>query len=390
MESEFKCDLEGYLPKYDFKLQNTGLTTEEAQRIFQLTPTPPETQTLNDHIIHAVAEKDWKHFLFFLHGYESRLNRIVKKFRAQNFDYRYNPEHFLDLKLACVERMMEKLPEYDPSKGAEFTTFVFHDIRNAMLEICRRDESWSFKNLSHYKGVRCAAFLNNNFPNAREEFERLHNCSPDTSEKYIREARCLHMRQPLFYENDNGEESELRWPGRYWDFAKIIRDADLQMAVRAAFEKLHPRDQYFLEKRLSICMTCGHVKKEVDALTFVKLGAKYNITTEKGANKAYRKAVARLATQMVEDGALHGVKMKLKSSTKKNKKITTAVFAYQADCDGEWGEIYFDFEKDRQVILWLADWDTVKSNLYARRVIDFVLANGGEAFPKEEVICFDL
>ena len=97
-----------------------------------------------------------------------------------------------------------------------------------------------------------------------------------------------------------------------------------------------------------------------------------------------------MATQMVEDGALHGVKMKLKSSTKKNKKITTAVFAYQADCDGEWGEIYFDFEKDRQVILWLADWDTVKSNLYARRVIDFVLANGGEAFPKEEVICFDL
>ena len=24
MESEFKCDLEGYLPKYDFKLQNTA------------------------------------------------------------------------------------------------------------------------------------------------------------------------------------------------------------------------------------------------------------------------------------------------------------------------------------------------------------------------------
>ena len=29
---------------------------------------------------------------------------------------------------------------------------------------------------------------------------------------------------------------------------------------------------------------------------------------------------------------------------KKNKKIAAAVYLYQADNDGEWGEISFDFE----------------------------------------------
>ena len=64
MDSEFVCNLEGYRPKYSFKVLKGGLTTEEAERIFQLTPAPPRVEKLNDHIIHAVAEKDMKHFFF--------------------------------------------------------------------------------------------------------------------------------------------------------------------------------------------------------------------------------------------------------------------------------------------------------------------------------------
>ena len=152
MDSEFVCNLEGYRPQYSFKVLRCGLTTEEAERIFQLTPAPPRVEKLNDHIIHAVAEKDMKHFFFFLHRYEKRLNRAIRKFRILGSDFRYDPEHFLDLKLACVETMMEKLPDYDPGRGAKFLTYVHHDLRNAMIEICRRDESWSFEKLWQYKG----------------------------------------------------------------------------------------------------------------------------------------------------------------------------------------------------------------------------------------------
>ena len=389
MDSEFVCNLEGYRPQHSFKVLKGGLTTEEAERIFQLTPAPPRVEKLNDHIIHAVEEKDMRHFFFFLHRYEKRLNRAIRKFRILGGDFRYDPEHFLDLKLACVETMMEKLPEYDPDRGAKFLTYVHHDLRNAMIEICRRDESWSFEKLWQYKGVRSAAYVNNNYPDAREEFARRHKCSLKTADLYIRQARTLRNRQPLFYEDDKGTETEERWPSRYWDFARIIYDAEMQMALRSAFEKLSAQDRYFLEKRNGICMTCGHVKKKKECLTYDKLGAKYNITTEEGARLAYQKAVENLALKMMEDGVIRTAKIKLKSKTRQKKKIAAAVYEYQADCDGEWGEIYFDFEKGRQKILWLADWDTTKSRIYAKRVIDFILKQDSEELPKERLIAFE-
>ena len=57
---------------------------------------------------------------------------------------------------------------------------------------------------------------------------------------------------------------------------------------------------------------------------------------------------------------------------KKNKKIAAAVYLYQADNDGEWGEIRFDFENGTTEIVKLADWDTVKSNVFANTAIRYI------------------
>lgn len=387
MDAEFVCNMEGYLPKYTME---RNMTMQDVRRIFQLTPEPPNVEALNEHIINAVKEKDWKHFLFFLHGYEKYLNRRVKRFRTDSCDFRYNPEHFLDLKLAIVEIMVEKLPEYDIGSEAKFTTYVFRHMRDAMLEICNRDESWTVKKLNYYKVLRRAAFISNNYPNAREEFAKLHNCSLEKADQYIREARSLHSRQELAYENDYGEESEIRWPVRHRDFVQILTDAQLRMAAREAFEKLSPRDRYFLEKRNGICMNCGYVKKKKECLTFDQLGAVYNITTADGAEQAYRKAVENLAIQMMKDGSLHTITIKLKHKTKSKKKIAAAVYEYQVDCNGDWGEIYFDFETGCHYIHRLADWDTTKTKPYAKRVIDFVLKQDSENLPQEKLIAVEI
>ena len=45
----------------------------------------------------------------------------------------------------------------------------------------------------------------------------------------------------------------------------------------------------------------------------------------------------------------------------KEQKIAAAVYLYQADNDGEWGELRFDFENGTAEIVKLADWDTTKS-----------------------------
>ena len=57
---------------------------------------------------------------------------------------------------------------------------------------------------------------------------------------------------------------------------------------------------------------------------------------------------------------------------KRNKKIAAAVCLYQADNDGEWGEIRFDFENGTAEIVKLADWDTVESNIFVKTAIWFV------------------
>ena len=41
------------------------------------------------------------------------------------------------------------------------------------------------------------------------------------------------------------------------------------------------------------------------------------------------------------------------------------------------------------MVFWLADWDTTKSRIYAKRVIDFVLKQDSEELPKERLIAFE-
>ena len=63
-------------------------------------------------------------------------------------------------------------------------------------------------------------------------------------------------------------------------------------------------------------------------------------------------------------------------------KNAAAIYRYQADCDGAWGEIHFDFEKKQIRIKRLAEWDTIKSHIYAWKVICFIALN--EGLPKKE------
>ena len=69
---------------------------------------------------------------------------------------------------------------------------------------------------------------------------------------------------------------------------------------------------------------------------------------------------------------LYTVTLKQTDMRKKNKRIAAAVYLYQADSDGEWGELRFDFENGAAEIVRLADWDTVKSNIFAKTTIRFV------------------
>ena len=65
----------------------------------------------------------------------------------------------------------------------------------------------------------------------------------------------------------------------------------------------------------------------------------------------------------------HMLRLKRKSQTKRKMKIAAAVYLYQVDNDGEWGEISFDFEAGTAEIILLAEWDTTVSKKFAKQAI---------------------
>ena len=123
--------------------------------------------------------------------------------------------------------------------------------------------------------------------------------------------------------------------------------------------------------------------------TFEDLAVDFEGTTASGAERFYRRTLDKLRLKLMESGMVHTVTLKQVKSTKKNKKIAVAAYLYQADNDGEWGELRFDFENGTAEIVKLADWDTTKSNIFAKTAIRHIQSLPEAKLPSEAVVMFD-
>ena len=119
-------------------------------------------------------------------------------------------------------------------------------------------------------------------------------------------------------------------------------------------------------------MTCRRVSPLATQSNFEDLAVDFEGTTASGAERFYRRTLDKLRLKLLESGVIHTVTLKQTDVRKKNKRIAAAVYQYQADNDGEWGEIRFDFENGTAEIVKLADWDTVKSNVFAKTAIRYI------------------
>lgn len=393
MLSDFIWNMDGYIPKHAVNPHGDGIIPYVAERIFQLEPELPKAENINDYILSALREKDLKYFSFFLHHYEPQLNNRIKSFLGVDSGDQYDPERFLDIKLSCREAMLQKLPDYAPEKGAEYATYIYPFIRDAMLRFRMGEEQWSVSSLTSYKMLRTMAWLYHNTKDAIAEFSKKYNCDLALAEEYLKVVRGIRNQQPFFVteQDEDGEETGEDVTRDYsWNYADILWDGIQAEKVRKAFEKLNYREQTLLEKRLAICMTCGRVGSWKNRPTFEELAVMFEGSSASGAERAYRKAAEHLTLLLVENGGIHAVRLKQKSKTKRKKKIATAVYEYQADCDGEWGEILFDFENGTGSIVRLADWDTMISNVFAKRVIRYLLNCENDRLPKETMFAFEM
>ena len=381
MDTAWTWELPGYCAKYSFLTEPRGVTMREVERIFQLDPEPPTHE--NDYIIKAVHSRELCWFSFFLHHYENRLNGRVRRFLLREGLDCYDPERFLDYKMGCVLAMLDCLREYNPTQGADFLTYAHHFIGNALLTCRMQEEAGSFENVDEYKAVRGIAWLYNQSGQSEQaaiqKYAQKNGCAEETAAKFLALAKQNRSRVP-FYQTIQDEDSEETGEDvsrdDHWDYAEILWNGIQAEAVREAFEQLNYREQTLLEKRNAICMTCGRVSSISTRLTFEELAVLFEGSTASGAERAYRKAVDHLACLLTEAGVLHVIRLKRKSQTKRKKKIAAAVYLYQVDNDGEWGEISFDFEAGTAEIIRLAEWDTMASKMFATKVVALILKNG--------------
>ena len=88
------------------------------------------------------------------------------------------------------------------------------------------------------------------------------------------------------------------------------------------------------------------------------------------------------------DNAIGAVTVKQKKLVRRKKEIAAAVYEYQADYDGEWGEIEIDFEKGTGKILYIAELDTTRSHKFANKAIEEILNSDLDDLPKQKTIAF--
>ena len=425
--SKYSWDMTGYTSRFGYfylgseKENVEGLTKWQAEHIFQLTPTPPgmedalqdmektrridkekkkEIQKQNEavadvYLLRALQEKNLLFLSFFLHGYEHRLNGKVYSFIRRNGLDPYDPVLFLDMKLTLQELILKKLPTYDPSKDAKFLTYIHQFIYDAFIIFRMQQECWQLKSLDTYKTTRrMAATYNANSQNKAKTLELFCNetgYTPETAEEYLAEAIGIRARQTEVIidrdENDTAIVEDII-PDGMGSLPHMIHSNRFGKAIRKSFEKLPWLDQTILKARNAICDDCGGVMPWEEQYSFREISLLNGTSTDKAGELAYHAAVDRLAAQLIEDEVIRIVDMKLKKVVRRKKKNAAATYLYQADCDGEWGEIYIDFEKKLIKIQRLAEWDTTKSHIYAWKAMGFLVANKERILPKKKrIIC---
>lgn len=286
---EYTWDMKGYASKYGF-YTSENLSRREAERTLQLEPEPPKESDLNNYIIQAQQQKDLRYLSFFLHHYEKMLNGRIYSFGRSDSNERYDPERFLDYKMTCIVAVIERFSDYDPSTGADFTTYLYPFITDALLSCRMLEESWSVDSLDQYKKIRGIAWKyrtsGENTKKTISEYAAKKNCKQETAAEYLNAAKGIRSRQSFYVsrqDEDSEENGEDVSRDDYWDYAEILWNVIKAEAIQKAFDALDYREQTLLEKRNAICMRCGRVSPMSGRSSFEELATLFEGSGTSGA-----------------------------------------------------------------------------------------------------------
>ncbi|MBR0217583.1 MAG: hypothetical protein IJQ33_00050 [Clostridia bacterium] len=343
--------MEGYMPRAS-QAERGKLTMQDAFREYQLIPVPPglPSGNTNEYIRLALETHELKYVFFYLHENEEYFNDRINTFLTGEGE-RIHPEHFMDLKLECRIEVLQRFPSYDPGRGTAFITYIHRYITDALLRFRMGEEYHSFDSLQEYKDARrimqIFADCHGNTKETIRLFAAQDGCAEKTATEKLAAAYRQRNRRVPVQLNDESEskEQEDELIPDHWDYIGILRAGVKAENVDKAFDKLSYRDQTLLEQRNAICMRCGRVSDMKMQMSFEKLAELFEGSGASSAERAYKRAVENLILELVKFGQLHCIRLKQISTHREGKKIAAAIYAYQVDNGGEWGEIRFNLEE---------------------------------------------
>ena len=362
---------------------------QDAFRAYQLIPAPPGLPSgdTNEYIRLAQETHELKYIFFYLHENEQYFNDRINTFLTGEGE-RVHPERLMDLKLECRMEVLKRFPSYDPGRGTAFITYIHRYITDALLRFRMGEEYHSFDSLQEYKDARhimqIFAECNGNTKETIRLFAEQDGCSEKTAAEKLAAAWRQRNRRVPVQINEEGEcqEQQDELIPDHWDYAGILWAGMEAEAVDKAFDKLSYRDQTLLEQRNAICMRCGRVSDMKTQMPFEKLAELFEGSGASGAERAYKRAIEYLMLELVRLGQLHCVRIKQISVRRADKKITAAVYAYQVDNGGDWGEIQFDLNEKTAWVETFAENDPCDTWEVTDAAIRVILANNIEKLPK--------
>ena len=299
----------------------------DALSMYRLPFDPPVLACARDYIIRAIQKNDKRWVLFFLHRFEAYFNRRIVGFVRRN-GVMIPSDMLTEMKAACREEVLFRYESFDVSKGSSFLAYIDPFIKDAVLNVCRKNEEWSSSSLSDYKRVRTMGAIYNacgRIPTeAVKRYCEQYGVTEETAWNMLDAARRLENSGKLCF-ND---------PQLDYDFLGTLSNGIRIEEFVPAFRRLPYNEQILLEACNCVCMGCYSVFPEGKHPTYKDLAEKGENSDPETSSRQYKKAVNDLIYELTDDGVIGCVLICLKHADEEQ-----AIYSYEPDNGGHVGEI---------------------------------------------------
>ncbi len=238
-------------------------TDKEEYRSYALTPVPPRWE-LQEYIAAYIQEQDEKYFAWFLHYYENTLNRNVRKLMGQFF----MPEHFSDIKQACVIGMLKALRHYDISAGVPFVIYKERYAKREVMDYFRSSRTgFTAQSLAEFAKLRKAMAIwdkyDRNYTDetlakiAEEMQQSMENIRDILRGGLLNENRADMYHRYIDSDGEEAEEEILEDKGS--ETSRLYFRWELYGKLWEAFDKLEYEERTMLSQRFGFCPECHSI-----------------------------------------------------------------------------------------------------------------------------------